>query len=164
MEAFLDRVEEGQQVFEDTRTPFEQMGIELSRLGQLLNEGVINWDTYGRAAGSAMANAASTTLGRWATLTALSQAFEDNKVLAIATAVLKGAEAVTSAYAAGNAVFGPIGGAAFAAVAAVTAAANVAAVSGVTKSSKSIPGSAAAVRPLPLRRRPPPRRGRPATS
>lgn len=143
MEAFLDRVEEGQQVFEDTRTPFEQMGIELSRLGQLLQEGVINWDTYGRAAGAAMAGAASTTLGALGNLSAgLSQAFEDNKVLAIATAVLKGAEAVASAYAAGNAVFGPIGGAAFAAVAAITAAANVAAVAGVTKSSKSMPGGA----------------------
>ncbi len=133
---------EGLQLTLQNQTPFEQLGEQVARLDELFSHGAITADVYARAIGSATANAATTTLGALANLSSgLSQAFEDNKVLAIATAVLKGAEAVASAYAAGNAVFGPVGGAAFAAIAAVTAAANVAAVSGVTKSSKSMPGT-----------------------
>jgi type IV secretory pathway TrbL component len=77
----------------------------------------------------------------------LEGAFEDNKALSIATAVLKGAESIASSYAAGAQIGGPLVGAAVAAVAAVTAAANVATVANTTKSSKSISGSSGSTAP-----------------
>lgn len=40
---------EGQRIYEETRTPAEQLNIEIDRLNKLLNEGAINWDTYSRA-------------------------------------------------------------------------------------------------------------------
>lgn len=143
--ALKEAQQEAANVFEDTRTPFEQMQIDIQRLDQLLADGRIGWDTYGRAVGDAMAGAAANTLGSLASLSAgLSGAFEDNKVLAVATAVLKGAEAVASAFAAGNAIGGPFVGAAFAGIAAITAAANVAAVASTTPTSKSMPGGGGA--------------------
>lgn len=143
--ALKEAQQEAANVFEDTRTPFEQMQLDIQKLDQLLAAGQIGWETYGRAVGTAMAGAAATTLGSLASLSAgLSGAFEDNKVLAVATAVLKGAEAVASAFAAGNAIGGPIVGAAFAGVAAITAAANVAAVAATSPTSKSMPGTGGA--------------------
>lgn len=143
--ALKEAQQEAANVFEDTRTPFEQMQLDIQKLDQLLADGRIGWDTYGRAVGTAMAGAAATTLGSLASLSAgLSGAFEDNKVLAVATAVLKGAEAVASAFAAGNAIGGPFVGAAFAGIAAITAAANVAAVASTTPTSKSMPGGGGA--------------------
>ena len=138
---FLDIVEEGQEVFDATRTPFENMQADLATLDGLLAQGVISWDTYGRAASTAAANAAAATLGSLASLSSgLGQAFEENKAIAVATAVLKGAESIASAFAAGNAVGGPLVGGIYAGIAAVTAAANVAAVAGTTKTSKTISG------------------------
>lgn len=124
------------------RTLFEELGDDIEKLDEQLAAGVISWETYQRAVGGATASAAATALGAIASLSAgLSAAFEDNKALSVATAVLKGAEAIASAYASGNALGGPVVGAAFAAVAAITAAANVAAVLNTTKDSKSISGS-----------------------
>lgn len=143
--SFLDIVEEGQSVFEETRTPFENLQIELGKLDQLLSLGVISWDTYSRAVSSASASAAAGALGSLAGLTAgLSQAFEENKALSIATAVLKGAESVATSFAEGTKFGGPVGGFAFASIAALTAAANVAAVAATTKSSTSMAGGGAA--------------------
>lgn len=143
--SFLEIVDEGQSVFEQTRTPFENLQIELGRLDQLLKIGVISWDTYGRAVASASASAAAGALGSLASLTSgLSQAFEENKALSIATAVLKGAESVATSFAEGTKFGGPVGGFAFASIAALTAAANVAAVASTTKSSTSMSGGGAA--------------------
>lgn len=125
------------------RTVFEDLQEELRSLDEQLAAGVISWETYQRAVGGATASAAAQALGAIGNLASgLSAAFEDNKALSVATAVLKGAEAIASAYAEGNKYFGPAGGAAFAAVAAITAAANVAAVLSVDKNSKSIGSSA----------------------
>lgn len=41
--------EAGKRVFEETRTPAEQLNSELARLNDLLNQGAIDWDTYSRA-------------------------------------------------------------------------------------------------------------------
>lgn len=41
--------EAGKRVFEETRTPAEQLNIELANLNDLLAQGAIDWDTYGRA-------------------------------------------------------------------------------------------------------------------
>lgn len=143
---FLEKVEAGQAVFDTTRTQFEQLAIDLGNLQQKQMEGTISWDTYGRAASQAVAGAAASVLGSLGSMSAgLSQAFEDNKTLAIATAVLKGAESVASSFAAGSAIGGPFVGAAFAGVAAITAAANVAAVAATSQTSSSMSGSAPSV-------------------
>jgi len=39
----------GAKIFEDTRTPMERLGNELTRLDKLLDAGSIDWDTYARA-------------------------------------------------------------------------------------------------------------------
>jgi hypothetical protein len=43
-----------QEIFEQTRTPIEKYEAQLSKLNDLLNLGVITWDTYGRAIRMAM--------------------------------------------------------------------------------------------------------------
>lgn len=46
--------EAGKRVFEETRTPAEQLATELERLNGLLEQGAIDWDTYERASGKAI--------------------------------------------------------------------------------------------------------------
>lgn len=148
--AFLDKVNEGQAVFEDTRSPLEELGAELGRLDLMLAEGVISWDTYQRAASQAITNTASTVLGSIGQMTGmLAQAFEDNKALAIANAVVKGGEAVVSSYAAGSSLGGPILGAVFAGIAAATTAKQIADIASSTKESRSLAGGAAATPSIP---------------
>lgn len=48
-------VEQAGQVFEQTRTPFEKYLAELDHLDELLNAGLISWETYGRAVDQAAA-------------------------------------------------------------------------------------------------------------
>lgn len=45
--------EEGARVYEATRTPVEQLQAEIERLGALLQQGAVDWDTYARAVGRA---------------------------------------------------------------------------------------------------------------
>ncbi|MFO7905797.1 MAG: phage tail tape measure protein, partial [Pirellulaceae bacterium] len=40
---------EGRRVWEDTRTPLEQLNVEMARLDELLDAGAIDFDTYARA-------------------------------------------------------------------------------------------------------------------
>ncbi len=104
--AFLDLVNEGQAVFEATRTPFEVLGAELGRLDQLLAMGVISWDTYHRAVNRATMGAASDALGSISQITgALAGAFQDNKAIAAANIVVNTAQGITKALAEG----GPFG-------------------------------------------------------
>lgn len=132
---------EGMAVFTDTRTPFEALQLELDKLGHLLNKGAIDWETYSRAVTMATVETNANALGSIAGLLGgLDDAFGGIKELSIATAVLKGAEAIASAFAEGSKFFGPVGGALFAGIAAVTAALNVARVASVGPTSKSIPG------------------------
>lgn len=42
-------MEEGRRVYEQTRTPAEQLNTEIARLNDLLKAGAIDWDTYARA-------------------------------------------------------------------------------------------------------------------
>lgn len=42
-------LDEGRRLYEDTRTPAEQLNIELTKYGELLQRGAIDWDTYARA-------------------------------------------------------------------------------------------------------------------
>ena len=138
--SFLDRVKEGQAVFEATRTPFEQMRIELGNLDQMLAEGVISWDTYGRAAQAAVLNTASTALGAFGQLTgALGQLFKDNKAIAVANAVINTAEGVTKALAQGGAL-----GFISAAAVAASGAAQIATILSAQPGSASTPSVGAA--------------------
>lgn len=145
---FKQELQEGQEVFLATRTPFEALQLELDKLGHLLNKGVIDWETYERAVSAATVDTASQALGSIGNLVGgLSDAFGDVKALSIATAVLKGAESIASAFAEGTKYFGPVGGALFAGVAAATAALNVTRVASIGPSSKSIPGGGASSAP-----------------
>lgn len=45
--------QEGQRVFEQTRTPLENLNAEYERLNKLLDAGAIEWDTYNRAINAA---------------------------------------------------------------------------------------------------------------
>lgn len=42
-------IDEGKRIFEQTRTPLERYEAQLGRLSDLLQMGVLDWDTYGRA-------------------------------------------------------------------------------------------------------------------
>lgn len=140
--ARLNEIAEGVEITISNRTVWEELGEELEDLEAKVRSGAISWETYQRAAGAATASAIQTTLGALADLSSgLESAFEDNKAISVATAVLKGAEAVASSYAAGANIGGPPVGIAFAAVAAITAAANVAAVLAVDKNSTSMTNS-----------------------
>lgn len=49
MQEKLALIEKGKKLYEDTRTPIEAMANKMSELDRLLELGIINWDTYGRA-------------------------------------------------------------------------------------------------------------------
>jgi len=49
MKKYLDLLRQGQDVFEDTRTPIENLQKETEKLNILLKAGAIDWDTYARA-------------------------------------------------------------------------------------------------------------------
>lgn len=63
--------ETGKAVYDATRTPAEQLNIELTKLNDLLAKGAIDWDTYGRAVFDAQdrfeaaANGAKDALSEW---------------------------------------------------------------------------------------------------
>lgn len=127
---------EGQAVFTATRSPFEDMQLELDHLGQLLNKGAIDWETYGRAVNAATLNAASTTIGALGQISgALAAAFKDNKAFAVANAVINTAEGVTKALAQGGFL-----GIAGAAAVAISGAAQVMSIMSASPGSASVAG------------------------
>jgi hypothetical protein len=50
-EAQRKRQEEGSRVYQDNLTPLEKMSSEVERLGGLLTDGAISWETYARGVG-----------------------------------------------------------------------------------------------------------------
>jgi hypothetical protein len=48
-EALKAMQSEAKSIFDSTRTPLEKYNTTIERLGEMLNEGVLDWDTYGRA-------------------------------------------------------------------------------------------------------------------
>ncbi|WP_018935649.1 hypothetical protein [Thioalkalivibrio sp. ALJ24] len=48
-EAYRELEQEGSRVYEETRTPLEELNQEMARLDHMLDAGVISWDTYARA-------------------------------------------------------------------------------------------------------------------
>lgn len=125
--ALNDAISEGQSIFQATRDPIEQLQMQMDKLGHLLNQGAIDWDTYGRAANAAHMEAASSALGMAGQVTgALASIFEGNKAFAVANAVINTAEGITKALAQGG-MFGFIGAAAVAASGAAQVASILAA-------------------------------------
>jgi hypothetical protein len=49
LQQMQQQMQAGIMVYEATRTPLELLNIQETRLNELLQEGAINWDTYGRA-------------------------------------------------------------------------------------------------------------------
>jgi len=138
------------QLISANTTTFDVLGKEMERLDGLLERGAISWETYGRAAASAQAMALSSTLGALSQITSmLSSAFEDNKALAVANAVVKGGESIVNSFNAGTAIGGFPVGMAFAAAAGVATAAQISAIASTTKNSKSLPGSGAGGASIP---------------
>lgn len=155
--ALNDSRKEGLAITEAMRTPEEQLQADLSRLSELLANGSIDWETYSRAVKSAMETVTLDTgamvgkvgdiLGSLASVMQASgeEGFGVAKGLSVAMAVLKGYEAVTSAYAAGAAIpgGGPITGALYAAAAAAATAAQIANIMSTTSKSTGMSKSGA---------------------
>lgn len=128
-----------QPFLEGTQDPFAELQSNLDKLGALLNEGKIDWETYGAAVVKVQANMVAGVAGLAGQLTgALGQIFEDNKAIAVAGAIVNGIESVSKTLATYGAT--PWGFAA-AAIAGTTAALNVANILSTTKTSKSMPGT-----------------------
>jgi hypothetical protein len=133
------------------QSPWDTMEASLKRQKELLDAGAISWGTYNQEAAKAAdtmvnsyGNAASNVLDNLSTLTTAmglqgQQAFDVQKGLSIARAVVAGGEAIANSYAAGS-VLGPAGGAISAGIAAIAAAANIAAIASTTYSSTSLSG------------------------
>lgn len=127
------------QIIAANATPFDILGEQMATLDGLLARGALSWEQYGMAASQAQAMAVESTLGSLASMSQmLSSAFEENKALSIATAVLKGGEAVVSSFAAGAKIGGPPLGFAFAGIAAAATAAQIASIASTSSSSKSM--------------------------
>lgn len=86
-----------------TNDPMVRLQSDMDKLGALLNAGKISWDQYGRAVQAANLNAASSVLGSVGQITStLAGAFQKNKALAVANALINTAEGVTKALAQGG--------------------------------------------------------------
>lgn len=87
----------------EANDPFKELQSNVDKLSALLNAGEISWEQYGDAVQRANLLAASSTLGSIGQITGiLSQAFEDNKLLAAANAAVNTAEGITKALAQGG--------------------------------------------------------------
>lgn len=139
---------EGIAVFEATRSPFESAQMELDKLGNLLNKGAIDWETYGRAVDAVRMNTAASVIGMAGQITSsLAGLFKDNKAFAVASAVINTAEGVTKALAQGG-----IWGFAGAAAVAASGAAQIASILSANPGSGSVkqPASSAPAAQTPV--------------
>lgn len=94
---------EGLQTTLANQSPFEALRGELASLDEQLAMGAISWETYEQAKLRATAGTAANVIGSIGQITdVLAGAFEDNKALAVASAVINTAEGVTKALAQGG--------------------------------------------------------------
>lgn len=120
----------------DANDPLTELQSNMDQLGALLNAGKISWEEYGEAVSKANLNAASGVLGAVGQITgALSRAFEGNKAIAVANAVINTAEGITKALAQGG-----IFGYASAVAIGITGAAQVASILSAKPGSASVAG------------------------
>jgi tape measure domain-containing protein len=125
---------EGARLELENLSPWEQMGLELQKLDEMLAQGAIGWNTYA----SAVSKAVGVGLGSLTSMASeaaglLGQMFEDSKEVAIAQAVLSGAEGVARTLGAYPFPFNI----ALAGLHAAAAAGQVAAIMSTSKSSTS---------------------------
>lgn len=140
---------EGLQLALSNETPWETMGRQVEKLNELLERGKISAGDYSMEIGksaekmvSSYASGASDVLGNLEKITEAmglegKKAFEVQKALSIARAVVSGAESITHSFNAGAAIGGPPLGFAFAGIAAAATAAQIAAIASTTYQSKS---------------------------
>jgi hypothetical protein len=135
------------------QSPWDTMEASLKRQKELLDSTAISWGTYATEVGKSAqtmvdsyGSAANDVIGNLQNLTdALGlqgqAAFDTQKDLSIARAVVAGAESIVHSFNAGTAIGGPPVGFAFAGLAAVATAAQIAAIAATSYSSKSAVGS-----------------------
>lgn len=140
---------EGLQITLENQTPWDSMAKQVERLNTLLDRGKISADDYaigiGKAAEtmvSTYASGANDVLDNVQKLTDSlglegKKAFEVQKALGIARAVVSGGEAIVHSYNAGTAIGGPVTGAIFAGIAAAATAAQIASIASSSYNSKS---------------------------
>jgi len=131
------------------QSPWDAMEQSIAKQSELLKAGAINWSTYATEIGKSAetmvdsyGNAANDVIGNLSNLTDAmglqgKAAFEVQKDLSIARAVVAGGEAIVHSYNAGAAIGGPPVGFTFAAVAAAATAAQIAAIASTSYQSTS---------------------------
>jgi hypothetical protein len=124
-----------------THDPFEQMKLDLTDLKTMLDSGAIGADQFGMAVQKTIAGATGEFAGLAGdALGALSQIFEGNKELAVASAIVNGIGSIAKTLE----TYGVTPwGIAAASIAGLTAAANVASILSTTSTSKSMPSTSA---------------------
>lgn len=144
---------EGLNIAMENRTPWEVFQEELEKTIELFDRGKISAGDFmteiGKAAQSMVrsyASAANDVIGNVEKLTdALGlqgrEAFEVQKALSIAKAVVAGGEAVINSFNVGTAIGGPPVGFAFAALAGAAAVAQVAAIASTSYNSTTVPNA-----------------------
>lgn len=109
------RMQEGMSVWENTLGPMGTYQNEINKLSALYEQGAISAETFGTAQRMAAMSAIAPWLGVADTIAgALGQVFGENKVVAIAQAVINTAQGITAALAQGG-MFGWVQAAAIAA-------------------------------------------------
>jgi tape measure domain-containing protein len=139
----------GLQMTMENRSPWEVMGEEITRLNELMDKGRISASTYWAEVGksaertaSIYASAANGILGQASKLTEglageSEAAFNIQKAISIANAIVAGGEAVVKSYNWGSTFGGPVGGAIAAGLAAAATAAQIGAIASTSYTSKS---------------------------
>lgn len=109
LDPFAARMGELSGVLTATVDPFDQMKLDLTDLGTMLEHGAITAEQYGNAVSKTYWNMASNVADALAQVTgALAGAFKDNKALAIANVVVSTAAGAMKAFEQGG-IFGWIG-------------------------------------------------------
>lgn len=136
--------------------PWTAMSKKIEDLNVMLEHGAISWNTYAAEAGKAVgvmtssyAAGANDVLNNIQKLTDSlglegRKAFEVQKALSLARAVVSGGEAIVNSYNAGTAIGGPAIGAVFAGIAAAATAAQIASIASSSYQSKSVSNNTSA--------------------
>lgn len=138
LDPFAARFEDLRDVLTETVDPFSQMKLDLTDLETMFKNGRIGAEQFGSAVQKTIAGAVGSFADlAGSALNSLSQIFEGNKAIAVASAIVNGIGSVAKTLE----TYGVTPwGIAAAGIAGATAALNVANILSTTKSSKSMPG------------------------
>lgn len=146
---------EGLHITMENETPWEKMGRAVEKLQEQMSRGDITTRDYTLGVGRAVedmvgsyASGANDVIDNLEKITDAmglegKKAFEVQKALGIARAVVSGGEAIVHSYNAGTAIGGPVTGAIFAGIAAAATAAQIASIASSTYQSKTTTGAGA---------------------